>query len=128
MPRKIASEKKAAVLKRVAEIGAAAAAREAGVSYQSVLKWAKEGAEKVTAIPGDTVEKIDAQIKETEEKIGKAEGTLKVLKAELKALQKAKAKAEKEQALINEAENKKQVVEAFLKSGKSVEEVLEFLN
>ena len=44
MPKKFAEEEKAQILARVAEIGAAAAAREAGVSYNSVLKWMKGSA------------------------------------------------------------------------------------
>ena len=39
MPKKYTSEEKAHVIARAAEIGAAAAAREAGVSYNGLLKW-----------------------------------------------------------------------------------------
>ena len=44
----------------------------------------------------------------------------------LKELQRAKAKAEKERA--EAAEEKKRVMEAVMKSGKSVDEILSFLN
>ena len=39
MPKKYTPEEKAHVIARAAEIGAAAAAREAGVSYNGLLKW-----------------------------------------------------------------------------------------
>ena len=44
----------------------------------------------------------------------------------LKELQRAKAKAEKERA--EAAEEKKRVMETVMKSGKSVDEILSFLN
>ena len=39
MPKKYNPEEKAQILARATEIGAAAAAREAGVSYNGLLKW-----------------------------------------------------------------------------------------
>ena len=57
MPRKFTTEEKSQILTRVAEIGATAAAKEAGVHYNSILKWMKEskdtvkaGAEKIATI------------------------------------------------------------------------------
>ena len=41
MPKRYTPEEKAQILARVAEIGAAAAAKEAGVNYNSVLNWVK---------------------------------------------------------------------------------------
>ena len=132
MPKKYTPEEKAHVIARAAEIGAAAAAREAGVSYNGLLKWMHAG--KASAVKadmemtGDLVEKIGAQISMKEEEIGKLEEALKGRKAELKDLLKAKAKAEKEKEAAKEAEEKKQLVEAVMNSGRSMEEILEFLN
>ena len=135
MPKKYNPEEKAKILARAAEIGAAAAAREAGVSYNGVLKWLKAAGNSVTntvkeigGLPGEMVERINAQITAKEEEINSLEAALKDKKAELKELQKAKAKAEKEKELFDAAEQKKQLVEAVMKSGKSVEEIMSFLN
>ena len=123
MPRKsYTPEQKASILNRASEIGAAAAAKEAGVSYQTVLKWSS------TAAPGaEKTESVEEKIKEKLDKIKEVEGTLKELKAELKVLKKAKEKAEKEKAALAEAEQKKELMAALEKSGKTLEEVLEFL-
>ena len=131
MPKKFAEEEKAQILARVAEIGAAAAAREAGVSYNSVLKWMKGSANAVkkgVEMTGDLVERLNAQIEAKEEGIQELEEQLKERKAELKELQRAKAKAEKEKELLDAAEQKKQLVEAVMNSGKSVDEIIAFLN
>ena len=45
MPKKYTPEEKAQILARAAEIGAAAAAREAGVNYYSVLNGRHAGRE-----------------------------------------------------------------------------------
>ena len=133
MPKKYTPEEKAHVIARAAEIGAAAAAREAGVSYNGLLKWMHAAKNPVTAVKsgteltGDLVEKIGAQIEAKEEEIQNLEAALKAGKTELKELLKAKAKAEKEKELFDAAEQKKQLVEAVMKSGKSVDEILEFL-
>ena len=131
MPKKFAEEDKARILARVAEIGAAAAAREAGVSYNSVLKWMKGSANAVkkgVEMTGDLVERLNAQIALKEEDIQNLEEQLKERKAELKELQRAKAKAEKEKELLDAAEKKKKLVEALMNSGKSVDEIMDFLN
>ena len=135
MPRKFTTEEKSQILARVAEIGATAAAKEAGVHYNSILKWMKEskdtvkaGAEKIATMPGEALERIGAEIAAKEEEIRGLEVALKDKKAELKELQKAKAKAEKEKELFDAAEQKKQLVEAVMKSGKSLEEIMSFLN
>ena len=102
MPKKYTPEEKARILARAAEIGAAAAAREAGVSYNGLLKWMHAAKNPVTAVKsgvemtGDLVEKIGAQIEAKEEEIREIEAALKDRKTELKALLKAKGKAEKE--------------------------------
>ena len=132
MPKKYTPEEKAHVIARAAEIGAAAAAREAGVSYNGLLKWMHAG--KASAVKagaemtGDLVEKIGAQISMKEEEIQNLEASLKDRKAELKALLKAKVKAEKEKEMAKAAEEKKKLVEAVMNSGRSMEEILEFLN
>ena len=132
MPKKFAEEEKARILARVAEIGAAAAAREAGVSYNSVLRWVHEGpanaVKKGVEMTGDLVERLNAQISLKEEGIKELEEALKGKKADLKALLKAKAKAEKEKEQFEAAEQKKQLVEAVMNSGKSVDEIIAFLN
>ena len=77
---------------------------------------------------GDLVEKIGAQISMKEEEIQNLEAALKAGKSELKELLKAKAKAEKEKEAAKAAEEKKKLVEAVMSSGRSMEEILEFLN
>ena len=131
MPKKYTPEEKAHVIARAAEIGAAAAAREAGVSYNGLLKWmhaGKESAVKGMELTGDLVEKIGAQIESKEEEIREIEAALKDRKTELKELLKAKVKAEKEKEMAKAAEEKKKLVEAVMSSGRSMEEILEFLN
>ena len=131
MPKKYTPEEKARILARAAEIGAAAAAREAGVSYNGLLKWmhaGKESAVKGMELTGDLVEKIGAQIEAKEDEIREIEAALKDRKAELKELLKAKVKAEKEKEAAKAAEEKKKLVEAVMSSGRSMEEILEFLN
>ena len=132
MPKKYTPEEKAHVIARAAEIGAAAAAREAGVSYNGLLKWMHAGKESAVKsgmeMTGDLVERLSAQISMKEEEIQNMEAALKAGKSERKELLKAKAKAEKEKEKVKEAEEKKQLVEAVMNSGRSMEEILEFLN
>ena len=133
MPKKYTPEEKAHVIARAAEIGAAAAAREAGVSYNGVLKWMHAGISPVNAVKGmeltgDLVERLSAQIESKEEEIQNLEASLKDRKTELKELLKAKVKAEKEKEAAKAAEEKKKLVEAVMSSGRSMEEILEFLN
>ena len=138
MPRKYTKEEKTHILALVAEIGAVAAAKETGASYQIVLKWMKEnttsfdgsvkdGVSKFATFPAEVVEKLNAEIENKEEEIKGLEETLKMRKAELRELQKAKVKAEKEKELFEAAEEKKKIVEAVMKSGRSAEEIMEFL-
>ena len=134
MPKKYTPEEKARILARAAEIGAAAAAREAGVSYNGLLKWMHAAKNPVTAVKsgmeltGDLVERLSAQIESKEEEIREIEAALKDRKTELKELLKAKGKAEKEKEMAKAAEEKKKLVEAVMSSGRSMEEILEFLN
>jgi hypothetical protein len=62
----------------------------------------------------------------TVEEIRSLEEVLKLRKSELKDLQKAKVKAEKEKELFEKAEEKK-VVDTLLSSERSVDEIMEFL-
>ena len=132
MPKKYTPEEKAHVIARAAEIGAAAAAREAGVSYNGLLKWMHAGKESAVKagmeMTGDLVERLSAQIESKEEEIQNLEASLKDRKTELKALLKLKVKAEKEKEAAKAAEEKKKLVEAVMSSGRSMEEILEFLN
>lgn len=146
MRKTYTTEEKNNILARVAEIGAAAAAKEAGASYNSVLRWVKEskqsldgaveavsnavktGEKKISAHPEEILEKIRAEIEIKEEEIKEIEESLKLRKNELKELQRAKVKAEKEKEAFEEAEQKKQLVEAIMKSGRSAEEIINFLN
>ena len=140
MPKRYTPEEKAQILARVAEIGAAAAAKEAGVNYNSVLNWVKAAptvtsagnsvkntVKKIAALPVEALERINVDISKTEEEIRNLEETLKQKKSELKDLQKNKAKAEKEKELFDAAEQKKQLIEAVMNSGKSVEDIMGFL-
>ena len=132
MPKKYTPEERAHVIARAAEIGAAAAAWEAGVSYNGLLKWMHAG--KASAVKagvemtGDLVERLSAQIESKEEEIREIEAALKDRKTELKELLKAKGKAEREKEKVKAAEEKKKLVEAVMNSGRSMEEILEFLN
>ena len=62
------------------------------------------------------------------EKVQKLDAELKAAKAELKAAYKEQLKEEKEAVKKEKAENKEKVLKAFDASGKSLEEIIEFLN
>ena len=74
-----------------------------------------------------TVEGITDKIAEIEAEINELNDSLKKKKLELKALQKAKVVAEKTAAKKKAEEDKAAILAAVEKSGKSVDEVLEFL-
>ena len=118
------TEQKEAVINRAREIGAAAAAKAEGVSYQTVLKWMKE---EVSSLPAGTISSIDGQIEQTEKEIEELNADLAKKKAALKALKKAREKAEKVERKAVEAAEKKELVETILKSGRPVEEILSLL-
>ncbi len=122
------------VVSKAAKIGAAAAAREAGVSYQSLLKWMKGSSVSHSAGNSNTSELI-AQVNAEIEQIN---ASLKEKKNQLKALAKQLAKEEKEEAKRRAAEEKrlaqekaaeeeKALLSAIEKSGKSYEELMELL-
>ena len=79
-------------------------------------------------MPKKFAEEEKAQILAKEEDIQNLEEALKGKKAELRELLKARQKAEKEKELLDAAEQKKKLVEAVMNSGKSVDEIMEFLN
>ena len=99
-----------------------------------MLRWVKEGklstegvVKDVATLPEEVVEQLSAEIEKAIYDIRSLEETLKIRKAELKNLQKAKAKAEKKKELFDAAEEKKRVVEALMSSSRSVDEILEYL-
>lgn len=141
---KYTDEQKKEVLKKVAELGAAKAAKESGIHYNTVLKWlkeskpvkeakttAKKAAKKVEEVSAGTLEELNTQIEQTESEITQLTEALNTKKNELKELQKAKAKAEKiiekEEALRKEAAEKEAVLDALKNSDKSLDEILAFL-
>ena len=81
---------------------------------------------KITAPVLDTAA-IEEKMKELEGEIAELGAAAKAKKAELKKLAKAKLAAEKAEAAKKAEEGKKAVMDAFEKSGKTVEEILEFL-
>ena len=87
----------------------------------------KDTVKKTAALPGEALERINADITNKEAEIQNLEESLRLKKTELKALQKYKTKAEKEKELFEAAEQKKQLIEAVMNSGKSVEEIMGFL-
>lgn len=125
-------EQKTRIMESAAAIGATAAAKENGVSYATVLKWMKETkdtvSEKAKDISAGTVKAINGQISSLEQEIADLTQQLNEKKAELKTLQKAREKAEKLAAKEKDAAETKKLVNAIMKSGKSVEEVLTLLN
>ena len=74
-----------------------------------------------------TVENVDESIAAVEAAIATLTEELKGKKAELKELQKVKAKAEKVAQEKKAEEEKQTILDAVAASGKSVEEILELL-
>ena len=87
---------------------------------------------KKNAILLETVENIDEKIAAAESEIASLTEALKAKKAELKKLTKAKDKAKAEEEKV-EAEKKAEadkakLLDAFTASGKSVDEIIGFMN
>ena len=134
MPRKIYSqEEKENILTRAAEIGVSKTAKEYSVPYATVAKWMGTSTRLNEAT--DTA----ALIEVCEREIAALDTSLKTKKAELKALQKQMAEEAKEaekkreaaakaEAERKAAEDKKKLIQALSESGKSVDEILAFLN
>ena len=131
------AEKKEILIRAMA-IGVGKAAKEYDMSYQTLLNWWKKKEEFLgdQSVSGsDTDEKIQyvqAEIDELNEAI-------KAKKAELKELLKQKAKEAREEAKRKEKEakaeaerkveeEKKQLLNALMESGKSIDEIMAFLN
>ena len=74
-----------------------------------------------------SIDSLDEQIKATEAEIESMTASLKNKKAELKALIKAKEKAEKLAAEQKAEEDKIRILDAVAASGKSIDEILEML-
>ena len=74
-----------------------------------------------------STEGIDQKIADTEAEIKELSRTLKEKKAMLKALQKSKAAAEKLAAKQKAEEEKAAILAAVESSGKSIDEILDFL-
>ena len=118
------------------------AAKEAGVSYGTVLKWMKEApasakssiksaAKDVEKISVDTVAALDKEVETKEAEIEKITVELNEKKSALKELKKAKEKAEKvlekEAEIKKAAQEKEQLLDALKNSNKSFDEILAFL-
>ena len=131
------AEKKEILIRAMA-IGVGKAAKEYDMSYQTLLNWWKKKEEFLgdQSVSGsDTDEKIQyvqAEIDDLNEAI-------KAKKAELKELLKQKAKEAREEAKRKEKEakaeaerkveeEKKQLLNALMDSGKSIDEIMAFLN
>ena len=138
MRKSYTNEEKRAILMRAIEIGVAKAAKEYEMSYQTLLNWWKKKDELIGG-QADTASHIAEQIKSVQEEIDDLVETLKAKKNQLKDLQKQKAKEEREEARRKEREEKKeaerkaeeekkQLLNALLESGKSVDEIMAFLN
>ena len=86
-----------------------------------------KGSKNKASIPAVDTAAIDEKMKALEAEIATLGAATKAKKDALKQLAKAKLAAEKAEAAKKAEEGKKAVLDAFLKSGKTVEEVLEFL-
>lgn len=86
-----------------------------------------KGSKRKIAAPVPDIAAIEEKMKALEGEIAELGAAAKAKKYELKKLAKAKLAAEKAEAAKKAEEGKKAVMEALDKSGKSVEEILEFL-
>ncbi len=86
-----------------------------------------KGSKNKVSIPAVDTASIDEKMKALEAEIAELGAATKAKKDALKKLAKAKLAAEKAEAAKKTEEGKKAVLDAFVKSGKTVEEVLEFL-
>ena len=73
------------------------------------------------------IENVDEKIAAVEAEISDLQASLKAKKAELRKLAVLKAKADKVAAAKKAEEERKKLLEAFDQSGKSIDEVMEFL-
>ena len=131
------AEKKEILIRAMA-IGVGKAAKEYDMSYQTLLNWWKKKEEFLgdQSVSGsDTDEKIQY----VQAEIDNLNEAIKAKKAELKELLKQKAKEAREEAKRKEKEakaeakrkveeEKKQLLNALMDSGKSIDEIMAFLN
>ena len=73
------------------------------------------------------IENVDEKIAAVEAEIADLQASLKAKKGELRKLAVLKAKADKIAAAKQAEEDRKKLLEAIEKSGKSIDEVIEFL-
>ena len=73
------------------------------------------------------IENVDEKIAAVEAEIADLQASLKAKKAELRKLAVLKARADKVAAAKQAEEDRKKLLEAIEKSGKSIDEVIEFL-
>lgn len=74
-----------------------------------------------------TPEELESKITAAEAEISALTGSLKAKKAELKALTKAKAEAEKIAAQQKSEADKERILQAVAASGKSIDEIIDLL-
>ena len=131
------AEKKEILIRAMA-IGVGKAAKEYDMSYQTLLNWWKKKEEFLgdQSVSGsDTDEKIQY----VQAEIDNLNEAIKAKKAELKELLKQKTKEAREEAKRKEKEakaeakrkveeEKKQLLNALMDSGKSIDEIMAFLN
>ena len=86
-----------------------------------------KGSKNKITLPAVDTAAIEEKMKELEGELAELGAAAKAKKNELKALAKSKLAAEKAEAAKKAEEGKKAVMDAFEKSGKTVEEILEFL-
>lgn len=86
-----------------------------------------KGSKNKKAAPAITLEEIESKIAAINSEIEDLGAQLKAKKAELKELSKQKLTAEAEAAAKKAEADKAAILDAVEKSGKSVEEILEFL-
>ena len=131
------AEKKEILIRAMA-IGVGKAAKEYDMSYQTLLNWWKKKEEFLgdQSVSGsDTDEKIQY----VQAEIDNLNEAIKAKKAELKELLKQKTKEAREEAKRKEKEakaeaerkveeEKKHLLNALMESGKSIDEIMAFLN
>lgn len=86
-----------------------------------------KGSKRKVSVPIMDTTAIEEKMKALEGEIADLGAAAKAKKSELKKLAKEKFAAEKAEAAIKAEEGKKAVMEALDKSGKTIDEILEFL-
>jgi len=116
---KYTEEQKAAVLARVAEIGVAGAAKEAGIPVTTVSKWNKAAAvTKAQAIVNKADEKMAAAMTEAQTIVDKADKDLAAAEVAAQTVV-AEADAENKAAVKEDIEDKKVATQIEVKKKKA---------